>query len=42
MRGLRKVFTEVLLYALACNMNKLCNKTRQNRTGAMLHVKMVS
>ena len=26
MRGLRKVFTEVLLYALACNVNKLCNK----------------
>ena len=42
MRGTRKVFTEVLLYAMACNMNKLYNKIRQNRTGVMLHVKNVS
>jgi transposase len=42
MRGMRKVFTEVLLYAMACNMNKLYNKIRQNRTGVMLHVKNVS
>ena len=42
MRGARKVFTEVLLYAMACNMNKLFNKIQQNRTGVMLHVKNVS
>lgn len=42
MRGARKVLTEVLLYAMACNVNKLCNKIRQNRTGVMLHVKMIS
>ena len=42
MRGTRKVFTEVLLYAMACNMNKLFNKIHQNRTGVMLHVKNVS
>lgn len=42
MRGARKVFTEVLLYAIACNMNKLYNKIHQGRTGVMLHVKNVS
>lgn len=42
MRGLLKVFTEVLLYAMACNVNKLCNKIRQNRTGVMLYVRITS
>jgi len=42
MRGSQKVFTEILLYAMACNMNKLYNKIHQNRTGVMLHVKMIS
>lgn len=42
MRGTQKVFTEILLYAMACDMNKLHNKIRQNRTGVMLHVKMTS
>ena len=42
MRGVHKVLTEVLLYAMACNMNTLHNKIRQDRTGVMLYVKNVS
>ncbi len=37
-RGEANVFTEILLYAIAYNVNKLHNKMRQNKFGCTLHL----
>ena len=36
LRGSKKVSTEILLLAMACNINKLHSKIQQNRTGTQL------
>jgi hypothetical protein len=40
LRGKRKVETEVLLVAMAYNVNKLHNKIQANRTGRQLFEKL--
>lgn len=40
LRGNRKVFTELLLIAMAYNVNKLHSKIQQNRTGTQLFGKL--
>ncbi|MCW4001560.1 MAG: IS1182 family transposase [Candidatus Bathyarchaeota archaeon] len=37
-RGEANVFTEILLYAIAYNVNKLHNKMRQNKFGCTVHL----
>ncbi|HWR23857.1 MAG TPA: transposase, partial [Feifaniaceae bacterium] len=37
-RGGANVFTEILLYAIAYNVNKLHNKMRQNKSGCTVHL----
>jgi transposase len=37
-RGHENVFTEVLLYAIAYNINKLHNKMRRNQSGCTIHL----
>ena len=39
LRGQKKASTEILLLALACNVNKLHAKIQQNRTGTQLFEK---
>lgn len=39
LRGNKKVSTEILLLALAYNINKLHSKTQKNRTGTQLFIK---
>ena len=39
-RGNKKVFTEILLLAMAQNIQKHHNKIQQNRTGIQLHTKL--
>ena len=39
-RGNKKVFTEILLLAMAQNIQKYHNKIQQNRTGIQLHTKL--
>lgn len=40
LRGKKKVFTEILLVAMAYNVNKLHAKIQQNRTGTQLFKKL--
>lgn len=40
LRGKKKVFTEILLVAMAYNVNKLHSKIQQNRTGTQLFKKL--
>lgn len=42
LRGNNKVFTEILLIAMAYNINKLHHKIRDNRTGTQLHGKLAA
>ena len=35
--GMTNVFTETLLYAMAYNINKFCNKKKRNLYGVTLH-----
>jgi hypothetical protein len=39
LRGNKKVSTEILLLAMAYNINKLHSKTQQNRAGTQLFIK---
>lgn len=39
MRGKSNIFTEMLLLAMAYNVNKFHNKLQQDRSGVLLHVK---
>ena len=40
LRGHKKVLTEILLVAMAYNINKLHAKIQQNRTGTQLFIKV--
>ncbi|MSR90670.1 hypothetical protein FYJ33_04370 [Clostridiaceae bacterium WCA-383-APC-5B] len=42
MRGKKNVFIEILLMAFGFDINKLHNKTMQNRNGQLLHKQQVS
>ena len=42
LRGNRKVRTEILIVAMAYNINKLHNKIQANRTGSQLFEKMIA
>jgi hypothetical protein len=42
LRGSKKVLTEILLIAMAYNINKLHNKIQQNRTGRQLFEKLTA
>ena len=41
-RRKKKVFAEILIVAMAYNINKYHNKLQQNRTGSQLHEKIIS